>query len=61
MVDLVDTNNTDIDSTKYSIKLLHRNKMIVTKEFLKPRNFPDIGSIKIFSEDYINETKNITQ
>ena len=35
--------------------------MVVTKEFLNPRNVPDIGSITISSEDYINESKNPTQ
>ena len=35
--------------------------MVVTKEFLKSRNVPDIGSIKISSENYINESKNLTQ
>ena len=35
--------------------------MTVTKELLKSRNVPDIGSIKIYSDDYINESKNITQ
>ena len=35
--------------------------MIVTKEFLKSRNVPDIRYIKIYSEDYIKESKNLTQ
>ena len=35
--------------------------MILTKEFLKSRNVLDIGSIPIYSEDYINKPKNITQ
>ena len=35
--------------------------MIVTKEFLKSRNVPDVGSITISSEDYINKSKNLTQ
>ena len=37
------------------------NKMKVIKELLKSRNVPDIGSITIYSEDYINESKNLTQ
>ena len=47
MVDLVDIKTNDIDIDKYSIKLLRVNTMIVTKESLKSRNFPDIGSILI--------------
>ena len=35
MVELVDKNENDPDSTQYSIKLLRGNKMAVTKEFLK--------------------------
>ena len=34
--------------------------MIVTNEFLKLSNVPDIGSISIYPEDCINESKNIT-
>ena len=37
MVYMVDINTNDPDSTKYSIKFLRENKMIVTKEFLKSR------------------------
>ena len=48
-VDIVDINNNDTDSTKYISKLLRGNTMIVTKEFLKPRNVPDIGPIPILS------------
>ena len=55
----IDTN--DPDSSKYSIKLLITNIMIVTKYFLKSRKFPDIGYIPISLEYYINESKNITQ
>ena len=47
MVDLVDRNTNDPDITKYSIKFLRGNTMIVIKEFLKSRNVPDIGSIQI--------------
>ena len=56
MVKLVDT-----DIIKYSITLLRVNTMIVNKEFLKSNNVPDIGSITISSEDYINESNNLTQ
>ena len=35
--------------------------MILPKEFLKSNNVPDIGSITLYSEDYINESKNLTQ
>ena len=35
--------------------------MLVTKDFLKSSNVPDIGSIPISSEDYINESNNLTQ
>ena len=54
MVDLVGINTNDPDRTKYSIKFLKGNTMIVAKEFLKSINFPDIGYIPISSEDYIN-------
>ena len=59
-MDLVDINTNDPDSIKYSINFFIVNTMIVTKEFLKSNNVPDIGSIPISSEDYINESKNIT-
>ena len=35
--------------------------MVVTKEFLESMNVPYIGSIPISLEDYINESKNLTQ
>ena len=35
IVDMVDININDHNSTKYSIKLLRRKTMIVTNEFLK--------------------------
>ena len=34
--------------------------MVGTKEFSKSRNVPDVRSIPISSEDYINEWKNLT-
>ena len=49
MVDLVEVNTNDPDSIKYIINLLRVNTMIVTKEFLKSRNVPYIGSIQISS------------
>ena len=54
MVEMLDIYTNDNDSTKYIINLLRGNTMILTKEFLKPMNVLDIGSIKISSEDYIN-------
>ena len=50
----MDINKNDTDSINYRIKLLIGNTMILTKEFLKSINVPDIGSIPILSEDYIN-------
>ena len=35
--------------------------MVVTKKFFKSRNFLDIGSIPFSTEDYINESNNLTQ
>ena len=35
--------------------------MIFTKKFEKARNVPYIGSIPIYSEEYKNESKNLTQ
>ena len=57
----MDVNTNDPDNIHYSIKFFIVNTMAVTKEFLKSGNVPDIGSIPIFSEEYINEAKNITQ
>ena len=59
MVDLVDTHTNDPDITNYSIKFLRGNVIVVTKEFLKSRNEPDIRSIPISSEYYINESNNL--
>ena len=61
MVDLVDVNTNDVDIIKYIIKFLILIEMVVTKEFLSSSNVPDIGSIPISSEDYINKSRNITQ
>ena len=61
MVDLVDVNTNDPDSIKYIINTLRGNAMLATKQFLKSKNVPDIGSIPISSEEYINESINLTQ
>ena len=47
MVDMVDLNTNYPDITKYIIKFLKVNTMIVTKEFPKSKNVPDIVSITI--------------
>ena len=49
MVEPWDINTNYPDSIKYKIKFLRGNTMIVTNEFLKSRNVPDIGSITISS------------
>ena len=46
---MLDIYTNDNDSTKYIINLLRGEKMIVTKEYLKSRNVPDIGYIPISS------------
>ena len=61
MVALVDINTNFPDRIEYNIKLLIGDKNIVTKKFLKSINVPDIGYIPIYSEEYINESKNLTQ
>ena len=55
MADLVDINTNYPDRTKYSIKLLKGNTIMVTKDLPKSINVPDIGYIPISSENYINE------
>ena len=60
-MDLVDVNTNNSDTIKYIIRFLRGNSIIVTKEFLQSINVPDIGSIPISSEGYINESTNITQ
>ena len=57
----MDINTNCYDSTKYSINLLIGNTMIVTMEFIKSRNVPDIGSILISLEGYTNKQRNLTQ
>ena len=61
MVELVNIKINDTDITKYIFRFLKENTMIVTKDFLKSRYVPDIGSIEICSEDYRNESNNLTQ
>ena len=61
MVELVDTNVNDPDITNYSINYLCVNTKVFAKEFLKLWNVPDITSITIFSEDYVNLSNNLTQ
>ena len=57
----MDIKTNDPKSTEYRIKLFNLNIKVITKEFLKSRNVPEIASITISSEDYINESKNITE
>ena len=54
MVVMLDINTNDPDNKRYSIKLLIGNMIIVTKGFLKSGDVPDIGSITIYLQDYIN-------
>ena len=58
-MDLVGINVTDSDRKKYNIKLLSGNTMLGTKDLLKERNVPYIGSITISSEDYANKSEQI--
>ena len=57
----MDVNTNDPDIINYIIKFLILNTMLVTKDFLKSSDVPDIVSIPIYSEDYINESNTITQ
>ena len=54
MAEMVDVNTYDTDIIKCFIKFLTLNKMLVNKDLLKSINVPDIVSIPISSEDYIN-------
>ena len=47
IMELVDINTNDTNRTNYRSKLLRGNTKIVTKEFLKLRNVPGMGSITI--------------
>ena len=57
----MDINTNGHNITKYSIKLLHKNTKLFTKEFLKSRNMPDIISISFYSEGYINKSNSLTK
>ena len=61
MVDLEDINTNNSDSTKYIIKFFRGKIIMVTKYFINSSHLKDILSIPIYSEDYINESNNITQ
>ena len=61
MVDLFNRNDNEPESTEYITKLLRGNTKVVTKEFLKSINVPDIVSITISSKVYINKSHNIIQ
>ena len=54
MADLVDITTNDPKSTEYIINFLRVNTKFVTKDFIKSSNVPDITSIPISLEDYIN-------
>ena len=54
MVELAKINTNDAENTNYIIKFLLGNTNVITKEFLKSRNIPDIASVKIHSQDNIN-------
>ena len=60
MLYLLDININNLDRTKYSIEFLIGNTMIVTKEFLKSRNVPDVGSITI-TQRIISTNQSISQ
>ena len=57
----MNANTDDQDIIKYIKTFLRENILVVTKEFLKSRDVTSIGSIPIYAEAYINESKNITQ
>ena len=57
----MDINRNNTDSIKYIIKFLRRNTMILTKYFLKSGNVSDFGSITFYSQDYMNESNNLTE
>ena len=48
MVEMLDVNKNDSCIIKYIINLFIGNKMVVTKDFPKSRNVPDIVSIKSY-------------
>ena len=51
MVETVDINTNDPEIKKYIIKFLRKNTKLVTKEFIKSGNMPDIEWIQIYSQD----------
>ena len=57
MLDLVDINTNDPDSTKYIIKFLMVNTMMLTKVLLKSSNVPDIVSIQYFLRGLYEQIK----
>ena len=57
----MDVNVNDPDSIKYIFNLFRLNTMVVTKYLLNSRNMPDIGSITISSDEYINESHSLKQ
>ena len=58
---MVYINTNDPESTKYIMKFLRRKTLVVTKEFLKSKNVPEMASIPIYSEVYINKYNNLSQ
>ena len=58
---MVDINTNDTDRNNYRIELFRGNTMILMNKLLKPRNVTYVGSIPNSSEDYINESNNLTQ
>ena len=61
MVDMVNINSNKPNSTKQSTNILYINTKLVTKDLLKSRSVTDIASIKLSSQDYDNESKNLIQ
>ena len=61
MVELVNVNTNDTDKIKYIIRFLKGSIMVVTTQFLNSRNVQDIRSIQDSSDEYISESKNLTQ
>ena len=53
MLELADVNMNDTDRIKYIVQFMRGNTMVVTKQFLKSRNVPDIVSITNYPEEYI--------
>ena len=51
MVETVDINTNDPKIKKHTIKFMRKKTKLVTKEFIKSVNMPDIESIPIYSQD----------